>query len=176
MSEKISVVDLANSQGDSITSHPFPVNDLFDGYLSVNTFCYTVGTANINYWDGILPSPVILGTPKYTTSKSGDAISMSFSITGSFYLPAVTVKAGSFSLGCTRNGGLHSPLIYKIRYLGNSVAPGPTELVKFEFTITDTVVLAINDPETGNVFATVFLANEDPKTSRGTVTTIIKTS
>jgi hypothetical protein len=142
----------------------------FDGYQPVITNFQSIADPIAFKWRGELISPNIIAA---TYSTKNDNFS-NISIIGSVYLPQSGL--GSATLACTRNGGMYSPLIYKIRYQANTTPIGETKLQEFRFTITDMLELAVDDPTTGNVFVTVFLENEDPKTSRGTVTTIIKSS
>jgi hypothetical protein len=79
----------------------------------------------------------------------------------------------SSQVKCSRNGGVYSPLIYKIKF--DSQESKSTKNRYEIFILEDTLPLEVNNSLEGT-FATLFLVNEDPKTSRGTMTTIIKSS
>ena len=152
--------------------------ELYDGYKPISDGFSFIDIPNITNKivtiTGLLEAPLVIFAG-YTDVND---------ITGIISTPSkkkVTICGGIFvpkgiendMITCSRNGGVHSPLIYKIRFSSNGCLPKECEYKVFIFK--DILPLEVNDTF-NSTFATIFLQNKDPKTSRGTVTTILKSS
>lgn len=119
--------------------------------------------------------PPAISSATYTNdhgeNQSPDYQKRTIQISGNVYLPtAVNLNQVKFF----RLGGDGIPLIYLITFTSSEPTSGNYHLTNFKFN--DTISATEDNPFTHDIFATLFLVNEDPKTSRGTFTTIIKSS